>query len=334
MTTATLSGKRKAAAVLVALGPDLSAKVLQHFQEDAVEELVLEVLTINSTPGETTDQIIEEFYRRAVANERRAPGGMAYARDVLARTLGDTRAHEILNRVTESGQRRPFDFLRQTDPGQLSTFLQEEHPQAIALVLAHLPHAQAASVLKALPVEVGSEAALRLAAMDRAAPEVVDAIEAALQQRMSGFIIPESTRIGGAEFMAKVLSHADRATERDILGALEQRDAELAAEVRKLLFTFEQLTLLDDRSLQRVLRDVDLRDLSFAMRSATPELSERIFNNLSSRSAEMLREEMALAGTVRPKQVLEAQQKIVAVVRKLEETEEIIIEREGSDGAL
>lgn len=332
MIAAPPTGKRKAATVLVALGSDLSARVLQHFRENDVEELVLEVLTLGSTSSSASDQIIEEFYQRAVNYDRRSPGGIDYARDLLARTLGDSRAHEILSRLTEQGRPRPFDFLRQTDAAQLATFLQDEHPQTIALVLAHLPHALAANVLKALPVETGSEVALRLAAMDRAAPEVIDAVEGALQQRMSGFIIPDSARIGGAEFMAKVLGHADRATEREILSALEQRDVDLATEVRRLLFTFDQLTLLDDRSLQRVLRDVDLRDLSLALRSASSELSERILKNLSTRSADTLREEMSLAGTVRPKQVLEAQQRIVAVVRRLEETEEIIVERGGGDG--
>lgn len=334
MTTATLTGKRKAATVLVALGPDLSSRVLQHFKQNDVEDLVLEVLTIGSVADDTANQVVEEFYHRAVAHDRRAVGGVDYARDLLARTLGDDRAHEVLGRLTEKGRPRPFDFLRQTDPAQLATFLQEEHPQTVALVLGHLPHAQAASVLKALPLAIGSEVALRLAAMDRTPPEVVDAVEAALQQRMSGFIIPDSARVGGAEFMAKVLSQADRATEREIISALEQRDAELATEVRRLLFTFDQVTLLDDRSLQRVLREVDLKDLSVALRSASPDLTEQILRNLSSRSAEMLREEMSLAGTVRPKQVLEAQQRIVAIVRRLEDQEEIIIERRGGDGEL
>lgn len=332
MIAAPPSGRRKAATVLVALGSDLSAQVLQHFQDNEVEDLVLEVLTLGSSSSSSNDQVIEEFYQRAVTFDRRVPGGIEYARELLTRTLGEARAHEILSRLTEQGKPRPFDFLRQTDATQLATFLQEENPQTIALVLAHLPHILAANVLKVLPVEVSSEVALRLAAMDRAAPETIDAVEGALQQRMGGFIIPESARIGGAEFMAKVLSHADRGTEKEILTALEQRDVDLATEVRRLLFTFDQLTLLDDRSLQRVLRDVDLRDLSFALHSASSELAERILKNLSTRSAATLREEMTLAGSVRPKQVLEAQQRIVAVVRALEESEEIIIERDGGMG--
>lgn len=329
-----MTGRRKAATVLVSLGPDLSSRVLQHFKQEDVEDLVLEVLTIGAVADEVATQVVEEFYQKAVAYDRRAVGGLDYARDLLSRTLGADRAHDILGRVTERGRPRPFDFLRQTDPSQVATFLQEEHPQTIALVLAHLPHTVAASVLKALPVDVGSEVALRLAAMDRTPPEVVDAIEQALQQRMSGFIIPESARVGGAEFMAKVLGQADRATEREILTALEQRDVDLANEVRRLLFTFDQIILLDDRSLQRVLREVDLKDLSAALRSASPELQERILKNLSTRSADMLREEMTLTSAVRPRQVLEAQQRIVAVVRRLEEQEEIVIERRGADGEI
>lgn len=332
MTSATVNGKRKAATVLVALGPDRSSRVLQHFKQNDVEDLVLEVLTIGSVADDTSGEVIEEFYKRAVAHDRHAVGGFDYARDLLARTLGDDRAHEVLGRLTENGRPRPFDFLRQTDPSQLASFLQEEQPQTIALVLAHLPYGQAATVLKSLPPGLGSEVALRLAAMDRTSPEVVDAVEAALQQRISGFIIPDSARVGGAEFMAKVLSQADRSTEREIISALEQRDPELAVEVRRLLFTFDQIILLDDRSLQRVLRDVDQKDLAAALRNASSELQERMLRNLSSRSAEMLREEMSLAGSIRPKQIIEAQQRIVAIVRKLEESEEIVIERRGGDG--
>ncbi len=331
MTAQAISGRRKAATVLVALGPDLSSRVLRHLKQPEVEDLVLEVLTIGSITGDTSGQVVEEFYQRAVAHDRRSVGGVDYARDLLAKTLGGDRADEVLGRLTERGRPRPFDFLRQADPTQLATFLQDEHPQTIALVLAHLPHGPAASVLKTLPVDVGSEVALRLAAMDRTSPEVVDAVETALQKRMSGFITTDYAKVGGAEFMAKVLGQADRGTERAILATLEQRNADLATEVRRLLFTFEQLSLLDDRSLQRILREVDPKDLSTALRGASSDLQEKILRNLSSRSAESLREEMSLDGMVRPKQIIEAQQRVVDVVRRLEEAEEIIVERGSAD---
>lgn len=332
MTAATANWKRKAATVLVALGPDRSSRVLQHFKPNDVEDLVLEVLTIGSVGDDAVGGVVEEFYKRAVARDRQTVGGLDYARDLLARVLGDDRAQEVLGRLTENGRPRPFDFLRQTDPSQLASFLQEEQPQTIALVLAHLPYAQAAGVLKSLPPGLGSEVALRLAAMDRTSPEVIDAVEAALRQRIRGFLITDSAQVGGAEFMAQVLGQADRDTEREILGALEQRDPELASKVRRLLFTFDQIILLDDRSLQRVLRDVDQKDLALALRNTTNELLERILRNLSTRSADMIREEMSLAGSVRTRQINEAQQRIVGVIRKLEETEEIVIERRGGDG--
>jgi flagellar motor switch protein FliG len=334
VATPTLSGRRKAAAVLVALGPELSSQVLRHMTQSQIEELTLEVVTIGTLDDEQTNQILEECYQLAAAQDYLAVGGADYAREMLTKAFGEARAREVLERLADRVRPRPFDFLRQTEPAQLTAFLQEENPQTIALVLGHLPPALAATVLKSLPIELGSEVALRLAAMDRTPPEVVQAVEAALQHRMGGVLTTDYSRVGGAEFMAKVLSHADRATERAVLEALEQRDAELAAEVRRLLFTFEDLSLLDDRSLQRVLREVDLKDLPLALKNAPAALQEQIFRNLSSRSAEMLREEMSLLGPVRSRQVLEAQQRIVAIVRKLEEQEEIYIERGEDDGRL
>lgn len=331
MTMQTLSGRRKAATVLVALGPELSAQVLRHLNQSDVEDLTMEVLTIGTLPEDVTSGVVEEFYHLAVAHDCMAVGGADYARDMLVKALGPERAQEVLSRLAERARPRPFDFLRQSDPGQLTTFLQEEHPQTIALVLGHLPPNLAATVLKSLPLDLATEVSLRLTTMDRTPPEVVEAVDGALQHRMGGLLTADFTRVGGTEFMAKVLSQADRATEKAILDGLEARDTEMATEVRRFLFTFEDLNLLDDRSLQRVLREVDPKDLSLALKNAPEELQERIFRNLSTRAAEMLREDMSLLGSVRARQVLEAQQRIVSVVRKLEEQEEIIVERGGED---
>ena len=291
----------------------------------------MEVLTMGTVSDEVRSEVVEECFQLAVAQDYLSVGGIDYAREMLVKALGAERAQEILSRLAERARPRPFDFLRHTDPLQLTTFLQVAHPQTFARVLGHLPPALAASVLKELPHEIGAEVSVRLAAMDRTSPEVVEAIEAALQHRMGGILTTDYTRVGGAEFMAKVLSQTDRATERALLEALEARHAELASEVRRLLFTFEDLNLLDDRSLQRVLREIDAKDLPLALKIAPAELQERIFRNLSSRAAEMLREEMHLLGPVRARQVNEAQQRIVNVVRQLEEKEEIIIERGGED---
>lgn len=331
MSTPTLTGRRKAATVLIALGPERSSQVLRHLSQSEVEEVVLEVLKIGSLGEEQTSQVIEEFYELAAAQDYLAMGGAEYARELLVKALGEERASEVFTRLAERARPRPFDFLRHTDPGQLTTFLLEENPQTIALVLAHLPPPLAATILKSLPQDLGADVAIRLAGMDRIAPEVVAAVEASLQHRMGGVLTTDYTRVGGAEFMAKVLSQADRGTEKAILEALEEHDADLATEVRRLLFTFEDLSLLDDRSLQRVLREVDLKDLPAALKNASPELQEQIFRNLSQRSAEVLREEMSLLGPIRSRQIHEAQQRIVAVVRRLEEQEEIIVEREGGD---
>jgi flagellar motor switch protein FliG len=334
VTTAAQDGRRKAATVLVALGPDLSARVLRHLDPSEVEDLVLEVLRMEKLGDERTNQTIEEFYQIAVASDYLAVGGVEYAREMLVKALGDGRAAEIMSRLTERARPRPFDFLRQADPSQLTAFLQEENPQTIALVLAHVPHGLAAAILKALPVELGTEIAARLTAMDRTSPEVVAAVESALRHRMGGLLTTDYTRVGGPEFMAKVLSQADRATERAILDALQERDAELANDVRRLLFTFEDLLILDDRTLQRVLREVDVKDLPPALKNSSQQLQEHIFKNLSSRAAEMLKEEMTLLGPIRTRQIHEAQQRIVAIVRRLEEQEEIVIERERDNDEL
>lgn len=329
MSASELTGRRKAATVLLALGPERSAEVLRHLSQSEVEDLILEVLKIGTLGEDQTSQVFEEFYQIAVAQDYLAVGGTDYARELLVKALGEDRAREILARLSERVRPRPFSFLRQTEPAQLATFLQEEKPQTIALVLGHLPPPLAATVLKTLPVELSSEVALRLTAMDRTAPEIVQAVESALQHRMGGVLTTDYTRVGGAEFMAKVLSQADRGTEKAVLEALDERDSELATEVRRLLFTFEDIKTLDDRSLQRVLREVVLKDIPLALKNAPTELQEQIFRNLSQRSTEVLREEMGLLGPVRARQVQEAQQRIVAVIRRLEEQEEIIIERGG-----
>jgi flagellar motor switch protein FliG len=330
----SLNARKKAAMVLVSLGPELSSRVLRLFKQSDVEDLVLEVLTLGSVGPDASNQVVDEFYHRAVNFSQRPAGGMPYAKDLLAKTLGDERAREILTRLTEQGRPRPFGFLRQTNPGQVASMLEEEHPQTIALVLSHLPHSVAAGVLQSLPMDVSAEVAMRIAVMDRTSPEVVDAVESTLQQRMSGVTITDFARVGGPEFIAKVLGQTDRNTERSIIGVMDERNTELAAQVRGLLFTFDQLTLLDDRSLQRILREVDQKDLATALKGASSELVERILNNLSSRTAEVLREEMSLAGNIRPRQVVEAQQRVVAIVRRLEDSEEITIERRGGHGDL
>lgn len=334
MSASPLTGRRKAATVLLALGPERSSEVLRHLSQSEVEELVLEVLTIGMLGDEQTSQVFEEFYQIAIAQDYLAVGGADYARELLVKALGEDRAREVLSRLAERIRPRPFDFLLHTEPAQLATFLQEENPQTIALVLGHLPPALTATILKTLPLDLGAEVALRLAGMDRTAPEVVQAVEGALQHRMGGVLTTDYTRVGGADFMAKVLGQTDRATEKAVLEALDERDSALATEVRRLLFTFDDIKILDDRSLQRVLREVDLKELPLALKNAPTELQEQIFRNLSQRSAEMLREEMGLLGPVRARQIHDAQQRVVAVIRGLEEKEEIIIERGDEDGGV
>jgi len=327
----SVNGKRKAAAILVALGPDLSSKVLGNLDQSDVEELVLSILTAGPIGEEAAGQVIEEFFQRAAVEDAGMVGGSSFAHDLLIKVLGEQRASEIFGRLAERAHPRPFEFLRNTDPTQLATYLQAENPQAVALVLGHLPQHLAATILKTLPSDMRGDVAIRLASMDTTPPEVVKAIEATLMLRTSGFLTTDNIRVGGAPFMAQVLSQTDRTTEKMILQSLDEFNPEMGSEVRRLLFTFDQLRLLDDRALQRVLREVDMKDLAIALKNAAPTLRDQIQRNLSQRTAEMLQEELGLLGTLRNRQVQEAEQRIVAVVRRLEEQEEIVIERGGDD---
>jgi len=330
----SLPGRRKAATLLLSLGPETAAQVLKRLMPSEIDELTREVFALERVPEEVADQVIEEGYHMIMAHSYVMSGGIEYAREMLQRALGAEAAREVLVRITHEMQPQPFDFLRQTDPTQLIAFLQNEHPQVIALILAHLPPSSSASILKALPQELSTEVALRIGTMDRTPPEVVQQIERTLQQRLGNLITTDFKRVGGAETLAKLLTSLDRRMEKMILDALEQHDPDVAAEVRRLIFTFEDLELLDDRSLQRLLRDVDMRDLALALRGASDEFQARVFRNISSRAAEMLREDMALTGTVRARVVHEAQQRIVAIARRLEEAEEIYVRRGGDDDVL
>jgi len=237
----------------------------------------------------------------------------------------------VINRLTSSLQVRPFDFIRRTDPAHLLNFIQQEHPQTIALILAYLEPQKASIILGSLPHEIQSDVAKRIATMDRTPPEVVEQVEEVLKRKLSSMISRDFTSTGGTQFLVNMLTSVDRGTEKQILEYLDGANSELAAEVRKLMFVFDDLVRLDDRSLQRVLREVDSKDLSLAMRGTSEELQERIFRNQSTRAAQALREEMEIGGPVRLRQVEEAQQRIVTIVRRLEDSEEIVVQRGGED---
>ncbi|KQL44384.1 flagellar motor switch protein FliG [Brevibacillus choshinensis] len=326
-----LTGRQKAAILLISLGPEISAQVFKHLREDEIEQLTLEIANVRKVDTDEKDKILAEFHQIAVAKEVIAQGGITYAKEILQKALGETKAMDIINRLTANLQVRPFDFARKADPGQILNFIQNEHPQTIALVLSYLEAQQAAMILSALPQERQAEVAKRIAMMDSTSPEVIAQVEQVLEQKLSATVTQDYTQAGGIEAIVAVLNGVDRGTERTILDSLEIQDPELAEEIKKRMFVFEDIATLDNRSIQRVIRDVENADLQLSLKVASEEVREVIFRNMSKRMADTFKEEMEFMGPVRLRDVEEAQSRIVAIIRRLEEAGEIIIARGGGD---
>ena len=325
------TGKQKAAILLIALGSEKSAKIFSHLQDEEIEELTLEIANMQRVSNEEKEEILEEFYEICLAQDFIAEGGISYAKDVLEKAMGSQKALEIINKLTASLQLRPFDFVRRTDASQLLNFIQNEHPQTLALILSYLNPNQAASILSALPQEKQADVAQRIAVMDRTSPEVIKEVEQVLERKLSSMMTQDYASTGGIQAIVEILLSVDRGTEKFIMETLEIQKADLAEEIRKRMFVFEDIVNLDSVSIQRFIREIDNSDLSVALKSSTDEVKDCIYNNMSKRMAEMLAEDMEFMGPVRLRDVEEAQQKIVNVIRKLEEAGEIIISRGGGD---
>lgn len=328
----TPGGRQKAAMLLISLGPEVAAQVFRHLREDEIEQLTLEIANVRKVPPETRARVFEEFLQMSYAREYMARGGIEYAKELLEKALGTQKALDILHRLTATLQVRPFDFARKTDPGQLRNFIQNEHPQTIALVLAYLQPEQAAAILSALPPELQADVARRIALMDRTSPEIIREVERVLERKLSSLSTQDFAAAGGLEAVVEVLNRVDRSTEKSIMEALGINDPQLAEEIKKRMFLFEDIVSLDDRSVQRILREVDLnRDLPMALKVASEEVKQKIFRNLSKRAVENLKENMDYLGPVRLREVEEAQQKIVNIIRRLEEEGEVVIARGGGE---
>ena len=328
-----LKGLQKAAVVLIALGPELAGPVVKGLPDAEIERLTLEIMRLEKVGDETKSIVMRECREMALARNFLTSGGAEYARDMLESALGKQRADEVLSRLTTATRLQPFDFLREAEPQQIINFLQGERPQTIALVLAHLSPPRAAHIIASLNPDQQAEIATRLALMERTAPQVVEQVETVLKAQLSK-LLPTNSRsvsVGGVEFLAKTLTNADRGTEKIILDRLDATNPELALEVRKLLFVFDDIINLDNRTMQRVLREVDMRDLVIALKGTNDELKGHFRRNLSSRAGQTLDEEMELTGPVRVRQVQEAQQRVVTVIRRLDESGEIVIQRGGGD---
>lgn len=328
----SLNGKQRAAMFIVSLGPEKSAKIFKHLKESEIEELTLEIANIKTVSPKLKEQVMREFYELCLAQEYISEGGIGYAKKVLEESLGNEKAVEVLNKLTTSLQVRPFEFARKADPSQLINFIQNEHPQTIALILSYLKPSQAATILSALNPELQAETTKRIALMDRAYPEMVAEIEREFEKKLSTVMSEEYTIIGGLDAVVEMINLVDRSTEKNIMEQLEVEAPELADDIKKRMFVFEDITTLDNKSIQRVLRDVDNRDLAIALKGTSQQVKQAILNNVSKRQSQTILEELEFMGPKRMKEIEEAQQKIVGVIRTLEEQEQIIISRgEGDD---
>ena len=326
-----LTGVQKSAVLLIALGPEKSAEIFKHLKEDEIEELTLEIANTRSISPQVKEDVLNEFYQVCLAQQYIAEGGISYAKELLDKALGGEKAQEVISKLTASLQVRPFEFVRKTDPSQVLNFIQDEHPQTIAMILSYLTPTQAAMIMSALTPDVQADVAKRIATMDRTSPDVIKEVERVLERKLSSLINQDYTIVGGVDAIVGILNTVDRSTEKHIMESLEIEEPELADEIRKKMFVFEDIMLLDDRAIQRVLRDVDNNDLSVALKGANEEVQNTIFKNLSKRLAAMIKEDMEFMGPVRMKDVEEAQQKIVGIIRKLEDSAEIVISRGGGD---
>lgn len=326
-----MSGLQKAAVLLIALGPEKSASIFRYLKEDEIEELTLEIANTRSIAPQLKDDIINEFYQVCLAQQYISEGGIGYAKDLLDKALGEERAQQVITKLTASLQVRPFEFVRKTDASQVLNFIQDEHPQTIALIMSYLSPAQSSMILSSLPPERQADVAKRIAIMDRTSPDVIKEVEKVLESKLSSLVNQDYTIIGGVDAVVEILNSVDRGTEKHIMETLEIEEPELADEIRKKMFVFEDILLLDDRAIQRVLRDVENSDLAIALKGSNEEVQSAIFNNLSKRLAAMIKEDMEFMGPVRMKDVEEAQQKIVNIIRKLEDAAEIVISRGGGD---
>lgn len=316
---------------MVSLGGEPASAILRHLDSDMVEEITREIAQLDLIDAQQRGKVIEEFYNLALARQYLKQGGLPYARTLLEKSLPPDQATYIMKMLEHEVYKKPFAFLAKTDSDNLMTFIQDEHPQTIALILAHVPADKASEILAGLPLNKQIEVVTRIANMDHTNPEVIKEVEKGLELRLSGIVSRTFQKAGGVESVAEMLNRTDRSTEKGILEALEAQDPDLVEEIRRLMFVFEDLLLVNDKGIQMLLKDIDNEELSLALKTATEELREKIFRNMSERAALLIKEDMEYMGPVRVRDVEGAQQKIVDVVRRLEDAGELIISGRGGE---
>ncbi len=331
MYSRQLNGLKKIAILFLALGPNISARVLKHFSESEIERITLEVANTSRVKREKLEAVLDEYFLLHEAQQYLLSGGIDYAREILERTLGPQKAAELMKKLKEASKVKPFTFVRDADIKQLAGMIAQEHPQTIAYILSYLDSGQAAMIISELPADTRSDIARRIAIMERTSPEILKGVENVMRERLSSMFHQDFTAAGGIPTVVEILNHVDRSTEKLILEDLEKKNAELVERIRQQMFIFEDIVTLDDASIQRMLRDLESDVIALALKGASDEVKSRIFKNISKRAGEILRENMEYMGPVRLREVEEAQQKVVAVIRKLDESGEIIISRGGDD---
>ncbi len=330
----TLTYEQKAAIVILSLGAENASKVYKHLGETDVEKLTIEIARLSNITPDQREKTLDDFYKMCVTQKVVTDGGIEYARNVLEKAFGSSAASTLLDRITKSLQVRKFEFIRKTDSKNLYAIIQHERPQTIALILAYATTEQAADVISTLPKKKQAKVVEALAKIDSASPDSVKILESMLETKFESVVSVDFAQVGGIEYVADVMNNVDRANEKSIFDNLQQVDEKLADEIRKRMFVFEDIATMDERSIQRILTDVDNKDLVYAIKGSTPELSELLFTNMSSRRVESVKSDLETTFNVRMRDVDEAQQRIVAYIRQLEDEGEIVISKGGKDDVI
>ena len=326
-----MSGLRKAAVLMLALDQDPAAELLRNLDAESVEEVTREITRLSDVPKQITQKVLEEFYGLALAETWMQQGGLGYAKSLLLKSLNPSDAERILRQISQHVRQSPFAFLQKANSQNLLTFIQDEHPQTIALIVSHLPYHKASEVLAGLPAPKQIEVVKRVANMEQTNPEVIAEVETGLEARLSNVLGQSFETIGGVDTVAEMLNLVDRSTEKGIMEGLEEEDPDLVEQIQRLMFVFEDIMLVDDRGIQSVLKEIENDELALALKTASEELKEKIFRNMSQRAAQLIKEDMKFMGPVRISDVESGQQRIVNVVRRLKDAGEIIISGRGGD---
>jgi len=326
-----LTGKQKAAAIIISLGADDASKIYKFLKEEEIEQLTYEISRLQHLSPQTMESTLKDFYELCLTQKVITEGGLEYARNVLEKAFGTQTATSLLERVTKTMRSKSFDFLRKADYKNLLTIIQNEHPQTIALILSYARADQASAVIAELPKEKRIEVVERIAKMDRTSPETVKHVESVLEKKFNSIISVDFTEIGGINYVADIMNNMDRGNEKYIFDELNKKDAKLSDEIRKKMFIFEDIVTLDSMSIQRFLREVDSKDLVLSIKGTNKDVSDVLFSNMSTKMAETIKSELEYTHNVRLRDVEEAQQRIVSVIRRLEEEGELVIAKGGKD---